>query len=117
MAKPNHIIFRLDLGNAPDIAAELGHMCVAWAAMEFRIFVLFFLITKIPIALARATFYSHYNARNRISLLRAVAGMILQTEGKPLPEMIELDRLLTKLAKLQKHEISMFMILGVPGRR
>lgn len=95
-------IIRLDLGNAPDIAAELGHMCVAWAAMEFRIFVLFFLITKIPMALARATFYSHYNARNRISLLRAVAGMILQTEGKPLPEMIELDRLLTKIGKTAK---------------
>src|SRR5215471_4252886 len=99
MAKPNHIIFRLDLGNAPEIAAELGHMCVAWAAMEFQIFTFFVLVTKIPIALARATFYSHHNARNRIKLLSGVAGMILQADGKPLPEMIELETLLTKIGR------------------
>jgi hypothetical protein len=59
----------------------------------------FGIITKIPTALARATFYSHYNARNRINLLLGVAGMILQAEGKPLPEMVELERLLTKISK------------------
>src|SRR6266516_6173069 len=100
MAKKRHpFIIRLDLGNAPEIATELGHMCVAWAAMEFRIFALFSLITKIPMALARATFYSHYNARNRINLLLAVARMILQANGQPLPEMTELEKLLTKISK------------------
>jgi hypothetical protein len=50
-------------------------------------------------ALARATFYSHYNARNRINLLLATAKMILQTDGKPISEMAELDKLLKKIGK------------------
>ncbi len=44
---------RMDLENAPEIAAELGHMCVAWAAVEWRVFAFYVAITGIPVALAR----------------------------------------------------------------
>jgi hypothetical protein len=36
---------RMDLENAPEIATELGHMCVAWAAAEWRIFAFYVAIT------------------------------------------------------------------------
>jgi hypothetical protein len=97
MPKTNFVI-RLDLDNAPDIAAELGSMCAAWAAIEFRLFAIYVLVTHFPTSLARATFYSHYNARNRINLLNAAAGMVLGT----IPERQELDALLGKIGKTAK---------------
>jgi hypothetical protein len=92
MPKDSFVI-RLDLDNAPDIAVELGNMCVAWAAIEFRLFATYLLVTRLPVPLARATFYSHYNARNRINLLKATAGMVLGT----ISEQRELDTLLGKI--------------------
>ena len=93
---------RLDLENAPDIATELGHMCVAWAAVEYRVFAFFVAITGIPITLARATFYSHFNTRGRIDLLLSVAGMVLLKDGSRTPEFLELEDILKRVGKTAK---------------
>lgn len=69
---------RLNLDNAPDIATELGNMCAAWSALEFRLFVLFAIIGGMPSAIARATFYSHHTTRNRTQLIMRVAGMVFR---------------------------------------
>jgi hypothetical protein len=82
---------RLDLENVPDIATELGHMCVAWAAVEYRVFAFYVVITGTPIALARASFYSHFNTRGRIELVLSVAEMVLQEKSEKIPELIELE--------------------------
>lgn len=90
---------RMDLENAPEIAAELGHMCVAWASVEWRVFAFYVAITGIPVALARATFYSHFNTRGRIELLKAVATIVLRRNDEPIPEIAELEDLLKRLSK------------------
>src|SRR5260370_22590791 len=90
---------RMDLENAPEIASELGHMCVAWAAVEWRIFAFYVAITGIPVALARATFYSHFNTRGRIELLKAVATMVLRENDQPIPELAELENQLSRMGK------------------
>jgi hypothetical protein len=90
---------RMDLGNAPEIATELGHMCVAWAAVEFRIFAFFVRLTDIPPPLARATFYSHHNTRARSKLLFGVATMLFSQDSAPMTELAELDSILTAINK------------------
>jgi hypothetical protein len=90
---------RMDLENAPEIATELGHMCVAWASLEWRIFAFYVAITGIPVALARATFYSHFNTRGRIELLKAVATMVLRQNDQAVPELAELEDHLSRIGK------------------
>src|ERR1700738_4595895 len=71
-----------DLGFTPDIATELGHMCVAWAALEVQMFCLFNRLSDLPVALARASFYSHRSTRDRGDLILATAKMVLQGSQK-----------------------------------
>jgi hypothetical protein len=89
---PNLRILR-DLGFASDIATELGHMCVAWAALEWRMFALYSLMNGTPIAIARAAFYSPHNTSNRAILVQRTAAMVLR--GSP-----ELDIARTELSRL-----------------
>ena len=71
-----------DLGHTPDLATELGHMCVAWAALEFRMFCLFNRLSDLPVALARASFYSHRSTRDRGDLILTTAKMVLRGSQK-----------------------------------
>jgi hypothetical protein len=89
----------MDLENAPEIATELDHMCVAWASAEWRIFAFYVALTGIPVALARATFYSHFNTRARVELVEAVATMVLRQDDEPISEMAELEKQLQRLSK------------------
>jgi hypothetical protein len=82
-----------DLSFAPDIATELGHMCVAWAALEWRMFALYGLMSGTPHAIARATFYSHHNSSNRAVLVQHTAAMVLRGSS-------ELDTVRTELSRL-----------------
>jgi hypothetical protein len=54
------------------------------------------------VALARATFYSHFNTRSRIELLKAAAMMVLRPKEQAIPELLELDDRLTKLNQTAK---------------
>jgi hypothetical protein len=71
-----------DLGFTPVIAEELGHMCVAWAVLEWRLFALFNRLSALPTALARASFYSHHSTRNRCALVLSTAAMVLRDSQK-----------------------------------
>jgi len=54
MPADNDFFIRVNLDNAPDLAAELGNMCAAWAAVEFRIFTIFEVVSATPLSLSRA---------------------------------------------------------------
>jgi hypothetical protein len=82
-----------DLDFAPDIATKLGHMCVAWAALEWRMFALYSLMSGAPNAIARAMFYSHHNTSNRAILVQHTATMVLHGSS-------ELDTVRTELSRL-----------------
>jgi hypothetical protein len=71
-----------DLGFTPVIAEELGHMCVAWASLEWRLFCLFSRLSDLPVALARASFYTHHSTRNRTALVLRTAAMVLRGSQK-----------------------------------
>ena len=90
---------RLNLDNAPDIATELGNMCAAWSALEFRLFVLFAIIGGMPSAIARATFYSHHTTRNRTQLIMRVAGMVFRDSPQAKRELELLDDLFGRIDK------------------
>jgi hypothetical protein len=90
---PNDFRILRDLGFAPDIATELGHMCVAWAALEWRMFALYSLMSGAPIAIARPTFYSHHNTGNRAVMVQHTAAMVLRGSS-------ELDTVRTELSRL-----------------
>lgn len=90
---------RLNLDNAPDIATELGNMCAAWSALEFRLFVLFAIIGGMPSAIARATFYSHHTTRNRTQLIMRVAGMVFRDLPQAKRELELLDDLFGRIDK------------------
>ncbi len=90
---------RLNLDNAPDIAAELGNMCAAWAALEYRMFVVFRIISDTPTAMARAIFYSLHATRNRTDLVRKVAAMIFRGNELAELELESLDDLCDRIDK------------------
>jgi len=68
-------------------------MCAVFASVEWRMFCLFVRLSDTPVAIARATFYSHHNAANRASMVEATAAMVLR--GTP-----ELDAALADLRAL-----------------
>jgi hypothetical protein len=74
----NELTARANLKNAPKIAEQIGHLCVIWAAMEFRLFRIFCLLSDLPIPLARSMFYSQRTTRARIDAVLAIAPMILR---------------------------------------
>src|SRR5271155_384771 len=82
-----------DLGFTPEIATELGHMCVAWALLEWRLFCLFCRLSDLPTALARASFYSHNSTRGRIELVLTTASMVLHGSQKRTAAFVALDKL------------------------
>src|SRR5271155_1837481 len=88
-----------DLGFTPEIATELGHMCVAWSVLEWRLFCLFCRLSNLPVALARASFYSHFSTRNRGDLILATAGMVLRGSQKRDAALVALEKLLKSVRR------------------
>jgi len=102
MPADNDFFIRVNLDNAPDLAAELGNMCAAWAAVEFRIFTIFEVVSATPVPVARAIFYSHHTSSARMNMLLAVAGMVFRDGEKTTPEYDDLDTLLEKIGNSGK---------------
>lgn len=98
----DELFIRVRLDDKPEIAKEIGNLCAAWAAVEFRIFTIFSAMADVPVPIARAIFFSHHNSSARMDLLKGVAAMILREGGKPMPQYDELDRLLGKIEKSAK---------------
>ena len=91
-----------DLGYTPEIAAALGHMCVAWAALEWALFCLFHRLSDQPTALARASFYSHFSTRSRAELVLSAASMVLRGSQKREAAYKALDKLLKRVNRTAK---------------
>jgi len=71
-------VMRRGLADNPALADELGNLNVAWAALEFKIFRLFEVLTQLPIPLARAIYYSQRTTAARIELVQAVIPIVLR---------------------------------------
>lgn len=104
-------LVRNDLGDNPALANELGHLNVAWAAMELRIFYLFEVLTGLPVPVARAIYYSLRTTRARIELVQAVAPIVLRRRralpgrppwelGQPLADLKKVSRLLGSIGRM-----------------
>jgi hypothetical protein len=97
-SKDDEMFIRLNLDNTPEIAKELGNMCAAWAALEFRMFAIFETIADLSVPIARAVYFSHFNSRARFEMLKSVAAMIFRDDKKALTqEYDDLDKLLTNI--------------------
>jgi len=72
---------RANLKNAPKIAEQLGHLCVVWAAVEYRLFRVFCLLSDLPIPMARVLFYAQRTTRARIDAVLAIAPIILRNKN------------------------------------
>jgi hypothetical protein len=62
----------------PTFAEQLGHVCVAWARLENRLFILFQMLSGAPMSTARSAFYSAQSHRSKIEMLKAVAVTVLK---------------------------------------
>jgi gas vesicle protein len=96
--KDDELRIRMNLDNAPEVAKELGNMCAAWAALEFRMFTIFEMVADLSVPIARAIYFSHFNSRARFEMLKSVAAMIFRDDKKELTkEYDDLDKLLTSI--------------------
>jgi hypothetical protein len=94
-----NLALRVGLYDNPKIAEALGELNVAWAGLEFRIFGLFVLISKVPMPIARAVFFSLRTTRARLDLLQAVASVVLRKKHTADPT-VDLKRLKKHLGKI-----------------
>jgi hypothetical protein len=62
----------------PKIAEAIGHLNVAWSAVELRLFTIFELLTGFRSPLGRAIFFSQRTTRARLDLVLAVAPIVLR---------------------------------------
>jgi hypothetical protein len=69
---------RVGLADLPRHAEQLGHLSVAWASLEFRLFCLFWVLSGAPLPLAQAIFYSQRTTRARLDIILAVAPVVLR---------------------------------------
>jgi hypothetical protein len=105
-------VVRVGLSDYPDMAAEIGHLTVAWACVEFRIYHLFETLTGLPPPLARSIYYSQRTTRARLDLVLAVSAIVLRKRvkrnffknptvlGKPLTVSKKVSRLLGDIGNL-----------------
>ncbi len=77
-------------------------MCVAWSALEWRLFCLFTIMSDTPVAVARATFYSHHATSQRAAMVQATAGMALRGSVECDAALADLDALLRKIGRTGK---------------
>jgi hypothetical protein len=93
------LLLREGLRDAPKISEQIGHLSVAWAHLEFRVFCIFSLLSGMPTSLARAIFYSQRTTRARLDILLAIAPLIL-TPRRGTRETADLKKLLGNIGQL-----------------
>jgi hypothetical protein len=84
-----------NLESAPQYAEQLGHVCVAWANLEWHMYQLFQLMSGAPPAVARSTFYAVESARGRREILAAVSRTVLENPS----DRAVLDDILRRIGK------------------
>lgn len=75
------ITITTNLDTEPTYAEHLGHICVAWANVEWHMYLLFELISGSPPAVARSTFYAIDSNRGRREILLGVARLLLDKQS------------------------------------
>jgi hypothetical protein len=76
-------------------AEQLGHICVAWAQLEWGMYHLFELLSGSPPAIARATFYAIDSTRGRREILLALGSVLFGTSS----DQRGLDNILGRVAR------------------
>jgi hypothetical protein len=66
---PWRVTARIEKNDA--LLTQLGHMCVAWAALEYVLFQLFYRLTGLPTSVVRSIFYAQNTNFAKINLLHA----------------------------------------------
>ncbi len=95
-------LIRNDLRDLPKIAEEIGHLNVAWAHVELRVFFLFWLLTGAQMPVARAIFYSLRTTHARLEMVQAIAPLIFRRKrGRgTTAELRKLRKLLGSVAQI-----------------
>jgi hypothetical protein len=82
------------------ILLRIGEMCVAWAALEYVLFRLFYFMSGLPTPVARSLFYSQTTNLGRINLLHATYTPLLTKNYRPLATVKKIKKYLDGLAPL-----------------
>jgi hypothetical protein len=82
------------------VLLKIGEMCVAWAALEYVLFRLFYYMSGLPTPVARSIFYSQNTNRARINLLHATYTPLLTRSYKPMAGVKKIKKYLDSLANL-----------------
>ncbi len=73
-----NITITMHLDTEPLHAEQLGHICAAWAYLEWNMYQLFELMSGSPPAVARSTFYAIDSTRGRREMLMAIGKVLIE---------------------------------------
>jgi len=65
------------LESEPKYAEQLGHISVAWANLEWQLYIIFEAMSGSPPAIARSIFYAIDSNRGRREMVAGIAGVLL----------------------------------------
>ena len=66
-----------NLLSVPHFAEQLGHLCVAWANLEWHMYNVYEVLSGSPPSVARAAFYSLESNRGRRDMITGVSAAVL----------------------------------------
>jgi len=98
---PWRVTARIEKNDA--LLMQLGHMCVAWASLEYVLFQLFYHLTGLPTSVVRSMFYAQNTSFAKISLLHATYTPLLTKKYRPLAAGRKLKKFLDGLGALANH--------------
>jgi hypothetical protein len=70
-----------NLNSQPQYAEQLGHISVAWANLEWQLYLLFENMSGSPPAIARSIFYAIDSNRGRREMISGIAGVLLDSQS------------------------------------
>jgi hypothetical protein len=77
--QPQPITVTTNLDTVPAYAEQLGHLCVAWANLEWNMFSIFEIVCGAPPSVARSIFYAIESNRGKRDILLATAIAVLKS--------------------------------------
>jgi hypothetical protein len=78
---PQPITIISNIDSEPAHAEQLGHICAAWANVEWHMYHLFELLSGSPPAIARSMFYAIESNRGRREMLLGIARILFDTQS------------------------------------
>lgn len=92
--QPN-ITIETNLYGKPIYAEKLGHLCAAWANLEWLMYLLFQDISGSPVPIAQSIFYAIESNRGRRDILAAVGSLAIERPG----DKTELDDIIRRIGR------------------